>query len=62
MFDRLPLQIQRGSKTASQAPPVPDDVTDTLYRASYANFVSMVKMCNDNGIAISNPTRYSRLH
>ena len=53
MFDRLPLQIQRGSKTPSQALPVPDDATDTLYRASYANFVSMVEMFNDNGIAIS---------
>jgi imidazolonepropionase-like amidohydrolase len=52
MFARLPLQIQRGSKAAGQALPVPDAATDQLYRASYANFVCMVKKLYDNGITI----------
>jgi len=52
MFDRLPLQVQRGSKAAGQALPVPDAATDQLYRASYANFVRMVKKLYDNGITI----------
>jgi len=52
MFDRLPLQIQRSAKTAGQALPVPDAATDQLYRASYANFVRMVKKLYDNGITI----------
>ena len=52
MFDRLPLQIQRGSKAAGNALPVPDAATDQLYRASYANFVRMVKKLYDNGITI----------
>lgn len=52
MFDRLPLQIQRGLKTAGQALPVPDEATDQLYRASYANFVRMLKKLYDNGITI----------
>src|SRR5580704_1023547 len=52
MFDRLPLQVQRGSKAAGQALPVPDAATDRLYRASYANFVRMVKKLYDNGITI----------
>jgi imidazolonepropionase-like amidohydrolase len=52
MFNRLPLQVQRGSKAAGQALPVPDAATDQLYRASYANFVRMVKKLYDNGIII----------
>ena len=52
MFDRLPLQIQRNSKTAGGALPIPDAATDQLYRASYANFVRMVKKLYDNGITI----------
>ena len=52
MFDRLPLQVQRASKTASQALPTPDAATDQLYRSSYANFVKMVKKLYDNGITI----------
>ncbi len=50
MFDRLPLQVQRGAKMAGNALPVPDIATDQLYRASYANFVRMVKKLYDNGI------------
>ncbi len=52
MFDRLPLQAQRGAKAASEALPTPDAATDQLYRASYANFVRMVKKLYDNGITI----------
>ena len=52
MFDRLPLKVQRSSKTASQALPVPDAATDQLYRASYANFVHMLKKLYDNGITV----------
>jgi imidazolonepropionase-like amidohydrolase len=51
MFDRLPLQIQRSLKTG-QALPVPDTATDQLYRASYANFVHMLKKLYDSGITI----------
>jgi len=52
MFDRLPLQVQRSAKTASGSLPVADAATDQLYRASYANFVHMVKKLYDNGITI----------
>jgi imidazolonepropionase-like amidohydrolase len=52
MFDRLPLQVQRGAKSASEALPTPDSATDQLYRASYANFVRMVKKLYDSGITI----------
>ena len=52
MFDRLPLQVQRNLKTAGQALPVPDTATDQLYRASYANFVHMLKKLYDEGITI----------
>jgi imidazolonepropionase-like amidohydrolase len=52
MFDRLPLQIQRGLKTAGQALPAQDAATDQLYRASYTNFVQMLKKLSDNGITI----------
>jgi imidazolonepropionase-like amidohydrolase len=52
MFDRLPLQVQRGLKTAGQALPVSDAATDHLYRASYANFVHMLKKLHDEGITI----------
>jgi imidazolonepropionase-like amidohydrolase len=52
MFDRLPLQVQRGAKSAGEALPTPDSATDQLYRASYANFVRMVKKLYDNDITI----------
>jgi len=52
MFDRLPLQIQRSLKTAGQALPVADTATDQLYRASYTNFVHMLKKLYDDGITI----------
>ncbi|HVO78541.1 MAG TPA: amidohydrolase family protein [Candidatus Bathyarchaeia archaeon] len=52
MFQRLPLQVQRGAKMAAGALPTPDAATDQLYRASYANFVKMVKKLYDNGITV----------
>ena len=52
MFDRLPLQVQRSLKTAGQALPAQDENTDQLYRASYSNFVRMLKKLYDNGITI----------
>jgi imidazolonepropionase-like amidohydrolase len=52
MFERLPLQIQRGAKMAGQALPTPDAATDKLYRDSYANFVRMVEKLYDNGITV----------
>lgn len=52
MFDRLPLQAQRGSKLAGEALPTPDAATDKLYRASYANMVRMVKKLYDNDITV----------
>src|SRR5581483_6840513 len=52
MFNRLPLQAQRGSRLAGEALPTPDTATDQLYRASYANMVRMVKKLYDNNITI----------
>lgn len=52
IFDRLPLQAQRGSKLAGEALPTPDAATDKLYRASYANMVRMVKKLYDNNITV----------
>jgi imidazolonepropionase-like amidohydrolase len=52
MFERLPLQVQRGAKMAAEALPTPDAATDQLYRASYAQFVKMVKKLYDNGITV----------
>jgi imidazolonepropionase-like amidohydrolase len=52
MYDRLPLQVQRGAKAAGEALPTPDAATDKLYRDSYANFVGMVKKLYDNQITV----------
>ncbi len=52
MFDRLPVQVQRGIKTGGDALPAADAATDKQYRASYANMVRMVKKLYDNGIQI----------
>ncbi len=52
MFDRLPLQVQRGAKTAGEALPTPDAATDKLYRDSYANFVRMVQKLYSSGITV----------
>ena len=52
LFDRLPPQVQRGSKTAAEALSASDPAVDKLYRACYANMVRMVKKLYDNGIQI----------
>ena len=52
MFQRLPLQVQRSAKVAAEALPTPDAATDQLYRASFGNFVRMVKKLYDNGITV----------
>jgi len=52
MFDRLPVQVQRASKTGGQALAVPDQATSDKYRASYANMVRMLKKLHDSGITI----------
>jgi len=51
MFDRLPLQLQRGSKMGGGLP-AGDPATDKLYRASYANMRRMLKKLYDSGIQI----------
>jgi imidazolonepropionase-like amidohydrolase len=52
IFDRLPVQVQRGSRTAGEALDASDPATDKQYRAAYANMVRMVKKLYDNGIQI----------
>jgi imidazolonepropionase-like amidohydrolase len=52
LFDRLPVQEQRGSKTAGGALNATDPEVDKLYRASYANMVRMVKRLYDSGVQI----------
>lgn len=52
MFERMPTQVQRGIKTASQALPAGDAETDKLYRDSWANMVRMLKKMYDGGVQI----------
>jgi amidohydrolase family protein len=52
MFDRLPVQVQRGIKTGGGALPVKDAATDRLYCASWAKMVAMVKKLYDGGVQI----------
>jgi imidazolonepropionase-like amidohydrolase len=52
LFDRLPVQEQRGSKTAGNALNASDPAVDKLYRASYANMLHMVKKLYDSGVQI----------
>ena len=52
MFDRLPVQAQRGSKSGGGALDASDPATDKLYRDSYANMVRMLKKLYDSGIQI----------
>jgi cytosine/adenosine deaminase-related metal-dependent hydrolase len=52
LFDRLPVQEQRGSKTAGGALNASDPEVDKLYRASYANMMRMVKKLYDSGVQI----------
>jgi imidazolonepropionase-like amidohydrolase len=52
IFDRLPVQVQRGIKSGGDALPASDPQTDKQYRASYANMVRMVKRLYDSGVQI----------
>jgi imidazolonepropionase-like amidohydrolase len=52
IFDRLPVQVQRGIKSGGDALPAADPETDKTYRASYANMVRMVKKLYDSGVQI----------
>jgi len=52
IFDRLPVQEQRNSRTAAEALDASDPATDKQYRAAYANMVRMVKRLYDSGIQI----------
>lgn len=52
IFDRLPVQVQRDSRTAAEALDASDPATDKQYRAAYANMVRMVKKLYDSGIQI----------
>jgi imidazolonepropionase-like amidohydrolase len=52
MFERLPVQAQRGARTASEALPVADAATDQLYRDSWAKMVGMLKKMYDGGVEI----------
>jgi imidazolonepropionase-like amidohydrolase len=52
MFDRLPVQVQRYSKTGGGALGASDPETDKQYRAAYANMVRMVKKLYDSGIQL----------
>jgi imidazolonepropionase-like amidohydrolase len=52
IFDRLPVQIQRASRTAGGALDASDPATDKQYRAAYDNMVRMVKKLYDSGIQI----------
>ena len=52
IFDRLPVQVRRDSRTAAEALDASDPATDKQYRAAYANMVRMVKKLYDSGIQI----------
>lgn len=52
MFDRLPVQAQRGAKSAGEALGATDPATDKQYRACYANMVRMLKKLYDSGVQI----------
>jgi len=52
MFDRLPVQVQRASKTAGNALDAGDPATDKLYQASYANMMRMTKKLYDSGVQV----------
>jgi imidazolonepropionase-like amidohydrolase len=52
MFDRLPVEVQRASKSAGGALGAKDPAVDQQYRACYANMLRMLKKLYDNGIQI----------
>jgi imidazolonepropionase-like amidohydrolase len=52
VFDRLPVQVQRSSRSGGSALDAKDPATDKLYRASYANMLRMLKKLYDSGVQI----------
>jgi imidazolonepropionase-like amidohydrolase len=52
IFNRLPAQVQRSSRTAGGALPATDAATDQAYRGTYANMLRMLKKLYDNKIQI----------
>jgi Amidohydrolase family len=52
MFDRLPVQVQRGSRSGGGALSAADPAVDKQYRAAFANMVRMVKKMHDGGVQI----------
>ena len=52
MFERLPVQVQRSSKSAQGALGVTDSATYKQFRASYANMLRMLKKLYDSGVQI----------
>jgi hypothetical protein len=52
IFDRLPVQVQRASKSGGGALGAADPATDKQYRASYANMVRMLRKLYDSGVQI----------
>ncbi len=52
IFDRLPVQAQRGAKSGGEALASPDSETGKLYRASYANMLRMLKKLYDSGVQV----------
>ena len=52
IFDRLPVQVQRGIMAGGSALPVADAETDRKYRASYTQMERMLKKLYDSGVQI----------
>ena len=52
IFERLPVQVQRSSKSGGGALNASDPVTDKQYRSCYANMVRMLKKLYDSGVQI----------
>jgi len=52
MFERLPVQVQRGSRSAGGALSAADPAVDKQYRDAFANMVRMVKKMHDGGVQI----------
>jgi imidazolonepropionase-like amidohydrolase len=52
MFDRLPVQVQRVSRSGGLALSAAEPAVDKQYRAAFANMVRMVKKMRDGGVQI----------
>jgi imidazolonepropionase-like amidohydrolase len=52
IFNRLPVQVQRASKSGGGALGATDVVTDKQYRLCYSNMLRMMKKLYDNGVQI----------